>query len=562
MSDCIKLLEKERAFSSGKTHWALSSTLFADLSQKAGSSIRDLLTKRIISHRDSIIPKGFSGSAHSLLLKEELEKEIDWGLSNPWSSGVKDLFDIYPDAWIPADIDLLRSPLKFFYDSYPYIWIILPGAESGEPGVKCVYKTDVLVFPSLFLNGMEDFPLLKKIKKNASRLQRPMFIYFYLEGPESLPSLEQFFNVAERLYSSKWIISFDCLDTHLLQRQEKGSRDDTEAVSKEVIPHSPLHRLVRMDGFRNHMPLTEPAQDEKTASFLHDFGNACSNRSPDIPKTFDTPFSIKERSLFANMPGLATISEKNQAIQFDNGRLKEICFLQTPITCGIPVTSYISTKEETWYFQSTSAFSFEDEGVRGLRESLIVEASGKDFFPKETGYLITDYYFQEGVQDLVIAVHIRYPEFNGNGTLSAFAPLEIPVFLFDRSEKIIVQGWYPDGESYSVDISSAETIYEFPGSAFCISSGKLHLALNFACGSTIPVTLLPCRVTSRKKLSLFSINPMGSYRPCRSDYVGGFGEYFSFLLKGIEGAIPLVDVSSQPGKELVDQPWIQKQKQP
>ena len=262
------------------------------------------------------------------------------------------------------------------------------------------------------------------------------------------------------------------------------------------------------------------------------------------------------------MPGLAAISEQNQAVQFENGRLKEISFLQTPVTCGFPVVSYISTKEETWFFQSTAAFSFEDEGMRGLRESLTVEAAGKDFSPIEEGYLITDYYFREGVQDLVVSVHVRYPEFTLEGTISAFAPLEIPIFVFDRSERIVFQGWYPDGESYSVDIPGEESIFEFPGSAFCVSFGKVHLAVNFACAPSIPVTLLPCRITKIRKNYLFSINPMGSYRPCSAAHLGGVGEYFTFLLKGTEGAIPLIDVTSLPEKGLFDPPWIRKQKSP
>jgi hypothetical protein len=104
-----------------------------------------------------------------------------------------------------------------------------------------------------------------------------------------------------------------------------------------------------------------------------------------------------------------------------------------------------------------------------------------------------------------------------------------------------------------------EAVYEFPGAAFCISSNRLHLAINFATHPKIPITILPAKVTRWKKNYLLSINPMGSYRACSADYISGIGESFTFLVKGTEGAVPLADVTSLPEKGLFDAPWIRRQ---
>jgi len=57
---------------------------------------------------DSLAGMGFRGACLPLLSIDEMEKELAWGLRNPWRTGLHDLFGVSPSLLLPRAADLVR----------------------------------------------------------------------------------------------------------------------------------------------------------------------------------------------------------------------------------------------------------------------------------------------------------------------------------------------------------------------------------------------------------------------------------------------------------------------
>ena len=58
---------------------------------------------------------GFSGACHPLLNLDELDKELSWGLKNPWGTGLTDVLNLRTRVLIPRVADLVRpGALKLY----------------------------------------------------------------------------------------------------------------------------------------------------------------------------------------------------------------------------------------------------------------------------------------------------------------------------------------------------------------------------------------------------------------------------------------------------------------
>ena len=60
--------------------------------RKRASLVRTLHA-RLERGGDGITSAGFSGACHPLLNLDELDKELSWGLKNPWGTGLTDVLN-------------------------------------------------------------------------------------------------------------------------------------------------------------------------------------------------------------------------------------------------------------------------------------------------------------------------------------------------------------------------------------------------------------------------------------------------------------------------------------
>ena len=72
------------------------------------SAVAPVLRERLASAGDSLLAMGCTGACQPVLGLEELDREIAWGLRNPWSTGLADVFGRRPAAAVPRLADLDR----------------------------------------------------------------------------------------------------------------------------------------------------------------------------------------------------------------------------------------------------------------------------------------------------------------------------------------------------------------------------------------------------------------------------------------------------------------------
>ena len=107
-----------------------------DLVRKRASLARTL-HDRMDRTGDALTSMGFSGACHPLLNLDELDKELSWGLKNPWGTGLTDVLNIRPHVLIPRVPDLARpDALKLYTDrGFTLVGICGDPARKGDvPG--------------------------------------------------------------------------------------------------------------------------------------------------------------------------------------------------------------------------------------------------------------------------------------------------------------------------------------------------------------------------------------------------------------------------------------------
>ena len=99
-----------------KVHWNLPA-FPTDRPVRKRASFAKSLRDRIEKGGDGLTSMGFSGACHPLLNLDELDKELSWGLKNPWGTGLTDVLNLRTGVLIPRLPDLVRpGALKLYAD--------------------------------------------------------------------------------------------------------------------------------------------------------------------------------------------------------------------------------------------------------------------------------------------------------------------------------------------------------------------------------------------------------------------------------------------------------------
>ena len=105
------------------------------------------LAERVNQAGDAVSCRGFGGCYHPLLTIDELEKELAWGVKNPWGTGITEVLGLQPTVLGPRLADLLREDALKAYTSHGFRWIAAPGprapARIGTLGLVSVSRVAV-----------------------------------------------------------------------------------------------------------------------------------------------------------------------------------------------------------------------------------------------------------------------------------------------------------------------------------------------------------------------------------------------------------------------------------
>ncbi len=558
---CFAFLNSNTLFKSNPVLWNLPVHLLTENLDTRKQDILTHLRHRMETVGDKVLPKGYSGAFHSLLVMDELEDEVSWVYENPWSDRktIEETVELLPRFMMPSDIDFFRPEFRGYYHNSVFNWIVAPSLPTDSlfrGTLTTIMGNDQLTLPCLFLPA--------HVKKNEAISPRlllqqpvPLFIVAECSSVHITTTLEQltesFKKLAKKGHSIR--ITNDIL-SHKKERSGTAASVTGESSSKTkmqsvpyidfpvpIIPHTPADRLNRCIAFKKRYQLSlreyeasSPSAKEEVKQILL----ALAGVTPvELSEHEAKQVSLQEpeqRNFIANMPGDTLLNESYYQVELSGGRFRNIIIEGEPHLVGKQIQSYLHINEPMQFEQLTS-FSFEsNEDERGLREILELQQSSESGNPKtepvfqKQGKLVIDYLFCGDFPYLIISLFSYYPVFRSVTSVSGLAVFELPLFEFHKNDAVRLQAVYPGGKSYTCFISPHEQEIDFPGSQFFFTHGDTTFMLLFPELQQKSIEILPVKVVKDKHRFLLYINPRGSYRSCSSSLVSGIEEHVVFMV--------------------------------
>ena len=129
---------------------------------------------------------GYAGACHPLLNLDELEKELSWGLKNPWGTGITDTLDLRPPVLIPQVPDLLRPGAGALYEKHGFS-LVGVCASSQQAAETPAGWFSFLRFPAATLGNVDVFA--RRLRRIAA-VPADLFVMLDLSGEETASHLE------------------------------------------------------------------------------------------------------------------------------------------------------------------------------------------------------------------------------------------------------------------------------------------------------------------------------------------------------------------------------------
>lgn len=570
----LKTLKETEVGRHVPVHWNFPCLPLLSSTSRRAEHVLQALGERMDDSLDMILPMGFAGAYHSLLTENELKKEIDWTWSNPWDSGFNELVPVDTDIMMPAQMDLLRTGSRNLYTDRELTWLMYP-PKFGEVRENKIELEDLEIYDqgNIYSLPLLRLPvagaLLSRIMKKVIRKQiRQVAVVVDCTLGIEAEELAELFELITRL-NSKHAIDFIQIGKWLtpdnLVRLGTGGKT-MEIALPPRIPGSPLpflslyndpaDRVPRAEGARKRFILRENENSSTKESLLRTIlwknsmykrSEASGSKEPRHP--YENPV---ERSLIADMPGTVLLKEHPFEAQFTNGRFTNILDSRGPLLAGEQAQSYLCTKDLCFTYDGSGVYSFENDDIRGLREIMQLETP----MSRGNARLVADCMFIGEFPYLFLSVDIEYPVFSGYHPVTAYAPMEIPLFYLTAEEYVTCVGTYPDGSNYRVNIPAQENAYDLPGTRFLFVKDNSYFSLLFPPLREYPVEIVPVKVKHLKGQSLFSINPKGSYTETNSRLLSGYTEHFTLMIAaGTHEGVGNVAIPSEVLGAL-QRPWV------
>ena len=484
---------------------------------RARAAFVKALAHRMGDAGDAVLPMGFAGACHPLLSLDELEKELNWGMKNPWATGVTDAFGVRPSILVPRMPDLRRPQAIEAYRRHGFTRIGIAGG-----GAFRLFRHPA---------GVEVFPFIRIPVAEAKPSRRPLpprgdlFLMLDLTGLSSLRPLEALFaqtiDPLLPVASATFPVSAEAAE-------EPPARLSRPRFDCEFFP-PPLVR----DALEAVAPLTRKRR--KKAEEYREVLSTLSLGTPRDPGSeggseSEDGAAMEARLPVAHMLGEVTLAGSDFDVKLSGGRFCGIARRGEALLPERPARSYIRVAGRTLSFRTKSSFSFESDGGTGLREELVLDG------PAGQGTLLDiEYTFRDDSPLLTILADIRYPQLGGDGVVEEFTPFSIAL-AESRAASASVEASAPDGSTAVYTVSDRDGWVAVPGAAHSVAlRGGGRLVLRFAREEARQWGLPFFRVArSFGRKAVLEVNPFGCPAPLPSLWVSGRRQSFALLL-GIEG---------------------------
>ena len=489
---------------------------FPAITRGGGSTLLDELKRRLASGRDLIVSMGFRGAIHPVLSLDEIEKELSWAVSNPWSTGLKDLFGLEGKVLAPQVPDFRRPRAAEAYSKAGFSRICVRWPDGRGP----CKRAGITLIPFIHLLPKPGTPaeLSKSIARAVGRNAEP-FIIVDLSRAVSSDCITGYL---EALLAFMRSAGFEIAPPETLFSR-KGQ--DFPGALPEVWPEVPTQTLRENMAAVSYLQRKKKKKNEDYRKILDHLSyrgiwDSSTEKYAHEEKT-------REKTLVAHMQGDVMLAGSDFDVRLSGGRFYGLVKQGRPITPGIPASSYMTIKGKTYHFKSRSAISFEGDAGTGLRDDLMLDPA----FPQGAngGRLGIEYEFRGDVPELFISVSLKYPDFQDQ-TVDDLAPLVLSLAELEPGASGEIAVTYPDGSSAHYAIMESDGWKAVPGLSWHIRTSAGGIALHASPVSERKWGLCFFRVVKKRGRRQLEVNPFGTPRPFPGTLVGGKTETHSVLI--------------------------------
>ena len=306
---------------------------------------------------------------------------------------------------------------------------------------------------------------------------------------------------------------------------------------------------------------------------LESLCRSCSDE--DLPHRIGEP--APERELVASMLGSASLNGDSMEVRFAEGNLNQMSgsFGRTR-GAGYRVPG-MELENRRLYWTAESAFSFETENSRGLRQ---ISTLSSDLFTL-SGRAVADFFFQDDFPALVVDIRIQHPWIEKSLQIDRYLPWNLGTWDIPRGESAEVYRHLDDGAPVPVGLDRGleilgrkpslaakiggrlpfrreELRFEVPGHFWDVETklGTLRVRRADSLLSTdylVPAVLVASPHSQGTALTLC---PTRSYAKLHSWHLKGLYEHFALLVYDPRLEDQVRSGASQALREKVFSPWI------
>jgi hypothetical protein len=500
-----------------KVHWNLPA-LPADMPLRRRTAVLRPLRSRIELRGDAVTAMGFSGASHPLLNIDELEREVSWGLKNPWGTGITDVLGMRPPILIPRVADLWRPAAWKLYGDHGFRLIgVFPDAGDRPPEAAAGCLPFIRTMVSTCTPGSPEARRLRRLLASSPE----SFLQLDLSGVTDKDAVRVLLVAAVGLFGGRPpALSPLAEPSGTLPGRPAGrpGRLDWAPFSLAGL-HAALERTAGISRKKRK-------KAEEYGALLNQMGSIGDRSAASVESAQDPHRKLR---LVAHMLGEVSLAGTGFDVRLQGGRFSGITRQGMELMPVRPARSFVRARGSLWYYRTVSSFSFESDHGTGLREELRIDG-------KEGSLLSIEYSFRDDSPLLSIVLEMRFPEIPAGAQVDEYAPLALPLRLLKKGEAAAIEVSAPDGSTSSVEVT------EETGSAF--APGALHrirrvdggwIILQFAAPGGPAWGLPSFRVTRSRGTRVLEANPFGSYVPQPGPSLSGRRARFSLRL-GLEDA--------------------------
>jgi len=459
---------------------------------RSSANLVSAIQRRVRAGEDRIVPAGFTGAPHPLLLPDELERELRWCYRNPWFPAVTNLFAAQPEVILPVYPQLYAESRTKAYSSHGFRTIGIPiplhrlfttAGKNKWTDLKPLTRTDYSLSGGNSEVNLRPITVVKPEEVTPERIEglltacgRAACLTLMLDLTDGNRENE----TAEAAVLQRLL--------HLLSRHRKIQlhpipAENLESTPPEIDPGELLKFLpgIAGDSKSKDWDRIEALRQKKRKTnlemreLLKTIAAAVPSRTTGRSVGSGNRESIEITNI--SMAGSVTLIGVNRQATFHRGLLSNLIDHGEKVLPGEAGRSVFTLDGKREYLQTESAVSFDRRGESGLRSTLYTRAGrqGKGV------QVILDYYFSDEQAYLTVDQTICYPPYR-RGVIMEVIPLELCVCAFTEEEPPTLTVEDPKGDPRIETVTPHPRIILLWGKGFTVQHGKHSVGLLAAPG--------------------------------------------------------------------------------